>query len=61
MVLTTLSRRSASASRRASSRSVLAAWPALSFVFRGSTTQTAAPVGATASTNAHVGPAPPAR
>src|SRR4029450_2418765 len=55
-IRTTLSRRRASARRRASSRSVLAAWPALSFVLRGSTTHTAAPVGTTASTNAHVRP-----
>src|SRR6185295_16461898 len=55
-MLTTLSRRSASASRRASSRSVLAANPAASFVLRGSTTQRRAPVGAIWSTKLHVGP-----
>ncbi len=55
-MLTTFSRRSASATRRASSRSVFAANPAFSFVLRGSTTQIRAPVGCSASTNAHVGP-----
>ena len=55
-MLTTLSRRNASASRRASSRSVFAANPALSLVFRGSTTQTARAGRRSASTNAHVGP-----
>jgi len=34
----------------------LAAKPAFSFVFRGSTTHIVAPVGVIASTNAHVGP-----
>src|SRR5687768_6896437 len=55
-MLTTLSRRSASANRRASNRSVFAAYPAFSFVLRGSTTHTRAPVAPSASTKAHVGP-----